>query len=96
MTAVATSSDRTNLIREIRGQEVHVAREVLPRARGPGDVRLASEAPFDADFARDVRHLLREGREGVRHVVDRVGESRDFALRFDGQFLAQVAVRRQR
>ena len=37
-------------------------------------------------------HLIGEGRERVGHVVDGVGERRDFALRFHRQVLLQVAV----
>ena len=92
VTAVATSAiARTWLVR-LRGEQVDVAGEVLPRAGRAGHVGLAAEAAFDADLARDVGHLLGERRERVGHVVDRLGERRDLALGLDRELLAQVAV----
>ena len=84
--------DRAHLRREVRGEQVDVAGEVLPRAGGAGHVGLAAEPAFDADLARDGRDLIGERRERLRHVVDRLGERRDFALRLHGQALRQVAV----
>ena len=57
-----------------------------------GDARLAAQLAFDADLARDRRHLLGEGRQRVGHAVDRVGERGDLALGLDDQLLLQVAV----
>ena len=57
-----------------------------------GHVGLAAELPLDADFARDRRHLVGEDAERVGHVVDRLGERGDLALRFEDELLAQVAV----
>ena len=84
--------DRAHLVGQVGGEQVDVAGQVLPGAGGAGHVRLAAEPAFDADFARDVGHLLGEGRERVGHVVDRLGQRRDLALRLDRQLLAQVAV----
>ena len=84
--------DGAHLRRQVRGEQVHVAGQVFPRAGGAGHVGLAAESAIDADFARNVRHLIGEGRERVRHVVDRVGERGDLALRLHGQALRQVAV----
>ncbi len=47
----------------------------------PGTLGLAAEAAFDADLARDRGHLVGEDRQRVGHVVDRVGERGDLALR---------------
>ncbi len=44
--------DRAHLRRQIRGQQVDVAGEVLPRAGRAGHGRLSTETAFDADFAR--------------------------------------------
>ena len=84
--------DGAHLVGEVGGEQVDVAGEVLPGAGRAGHVRLAAEPPFDADFARDVGHLLGERRQRVGHVVDRLGERGDLALGFDRQLLAQVAV----
>jgi hypothetical protein len=72
--------DGADLRREVGGEQVDVAGEVLPRAGGAGHVGLAAERPFDADLARHGRHLVGERRERVGHVVDGVGERRDLAL----------------
>ena len=58
----------------------------------PGHARLAAELSFDADLARHRADLLGEGAQRVGHVVDRLGERGDLALRFDDQLLFQVAV----
>jgi hypothetical protein len=92
VTAGGDVGDGADLRREVRGEQVDVGREVLPGAGRAGDVRLTAEAPLDADLAGHGGHLIGEGREGVRHAVDGVGERRDFALRFDRQRLVQVAV----
>ena len=73
--------DGAHLGRQVRGEQVHVAGQVLPGAGRAGHVGLAAEAAFDADLARDRRHLVGEGRERAGHVVDRLGERRDLALR---------------
>jgi hypothetical protein len=88
--------DGANLRGEVRGQEVHVVREVLPGARRARHVRLTAEPAFHAHLARNRRHLIGEGRERVRHVVDGLGQRRDLALRGDCQVLLQVAVRDRR
>ena len=84
--------DGAHLRRQIGGEKVHVAGQVLPGAGGARHVGLAAEAALDADFARHRRHLIGEGRQRVGHVVDGLGEGRDFALGFHGQVLLQIAV----
>ena len=84
--------DRTHLVREVGGQQVHVRRQVLPGPRGTGHVGLPAESPLDADLARHRRDLVGERRQRVRHAVDGVGERGDLALRFDRHALPQVAV----
>ena len=46
--------DGAHLRGEIGGQQVDVAGQILPGAGGAGDVRLAAEPAFHADFARHV------------------------------------------
>ena len=84
--------DGAHLGGEVGGEQIDVAGEILPGAGGAGDVGLAAEPPVDADFARDVGHLVGEGGERVGHVVDGVGERGDLALGLHGEALAQVAV----
>ena len=84
--------DRAHLRGQVGGEQVDVAGEVLPGAGGAGHVGLAAEPSLDADFARHAGDLIGEGRERLGHVVDGVGKGCDFALRFHGQVLLQVAV----
>ena len=85
--------DRAHLGGQVRRQQVHVAGQVLPRARRARHVGLAAEAAFHAHFARDRGDLVGEDRERLGHVVDGVGERRDFALRLHEEVLLQVAFR---
>ena len=84
--------DGADLRGEVRGQQVDVAGQVLPRAGGAGHVGLTAKPPFDADLARDRRDLVGKGRQRSGHVVDRVGERRDLALGLDRQVLLEIAV----
>src|SRR5258705_3008014 len=84
--------DRAHLRRQVRGEQVDVTGQVLPRTRGARHVGLAAQPAFDAHFARDTGDLVGEGRERLGHVVDGLGESGDFALRFHGKILLQIAV----
>ena len=84
--------DRAHLRGQVRGEQVHVAGQILPGAGGARHVGLPAEPAFDADLARDRRHLVGEGLERAGHVVDGLGERRDLALRFHGEVLLQVAV----
>ena len=84
--------DRAHLGGQVRGQQVHVAGEILPGAGGAGHVGLTAETAFDADLARHRRHLIGEGRKRVGHVVDGFGERRHLALRLHGEVLLEVAV----
>ena len=58
----------------------------------PGTLGLPAELALDADLARDRGDLLGEDAQRVGHVVDRLGERGDFALRLEHELLAQVAV----
>ena len=59
----------------------------------PFDLRLAAEDALGADLARDARHLGGERAQLVDHDVDRLGELRHLALRFEDELLVEVAVR---
>ena len=91
-TAVVTSAMlRTWLVR-LRGHEVHVVGQVLPRAGDAVHVGLAAELAFGADLARHARHFRRERAELVHHRVDGVLQLEDLALHVDGDLLREVAV----
>ena len=87
------AADRANLRGELRGELVDVVGEVFPQTGGARHDGLSAELSFEADFARDGRHLIGEAAEGDDHAVDRVGEFGDLALGFERQLTAQVAVR---
>ena len=84
--------DGPHLGGQVRRQQVDVARQVLPRARSARDVGLAAEPAFDAHLSRDRSDLVGESRQRVGHVVDRLRERGDLALRLDRQVLLEVAV----
>ncbi len=54
--------DVAHLGRQVRGHEVDVVGEVLPRAGDAGHLGLAAELAFGADLAGDARHLARRRR----------------------------------
>ena len=82
----------TKLCSQVRCQSVNVIGQISPCARGARHVRLAAEFSFHAHFSRDGRNLLRECRQRVDHVVDRLGELGNFALGFEEEFALQIAV----
>ena len=88
VTAVATSAmARTCVVRLAASWlTLSVRSRHVPAA--PGHVGLAAELALDADLAGDGGDLVGEGREGVDHAVDRVGERGDLALRFDASACA--------
>ena len=77
---------------QVRGHQVDVLGQVLPRARDALDLGLAAEDALGADLARDAGDLGRERAELVDHRVDRVLELEDLAARVDGDLLRQVAL----
>ncbi len=84
--------DVANLRGEVRGHEVHRVGEILPRAADAGDLRLAAQAPFGADFARDAGDFRSEGVELVDHRVDGAFELENFAADVDGNLLGEIAL----
>src|SRR5581483_5065704 len=81
-----------DLVGQVVGQQVDVSGEILPRTSGAGNVRLAAQPPFHADFAGHSRDLVGKGGEGSGHVVDGFRQGRDFALGVHRQLLGEVAV----
>ena len=84
--------NRAHLRCQIRREVVDVLGQALPRSRRARHLGLAAELAFDADFARDRRDLIGEGRKRCGHAVDRVGQRGDLAFGFHCQLLLQVAV----
>ena len=58
----------------------------------PGTRAWPPSLPFVSDLARDGRDLLGEGPQRIGHVVDRVGQRGDLALRLDDEVLREVTV----
>src|SRR5690606_21059497 len=85
--------DRADLSREVRGEQVYVRRQVLPRAGRSRPVRLAAELALGADLARDARDLGGEAVQLIDHRVDRVLELEQLALDIDGDLAREVAAR---
>ena len=59
-------SDGAHLVGQVIGEQVDVARQILPRAGRSGHVRLAAQPPFHAHFASDGRDLIRKRSQRVR------------------------------
>ena len=89
--AVATSAMLRTWPVRLRGHEVDVVGEVLPGAGDAGDVGLAAELAFGADFAGHAGDFAGEGVELVDHRVDGVFELENFALHVDGDLAGKVA-----
>ena len=84
--------DAAHLVGQVRGHDVHVVGEVLPRTADARHLRLTAELALGADFARHASHLARERVQLVDHGVDRVLEREDLALHVHGDLLRQVAL----
>ena len=84
--------DVAHLGGEVVGEQVHVVGEVLPGAGDSGDIRLRPQFALHSDGARHAGDLLREDRERPRHVVERLAQCRDLALRVYLKFSVQVAI----
>ena len=83
----------------LRTWEVRLARhrvdrvgEVFPRTGDAGNLGLAAELSFGADFARDAGDFGGEGVELVDHRVDGVLQLENLAAHVDGDLLRKVAV----
>ncbi len=75
----------------LRGHEVDVVGEVLPGSADAGDVGLAAELAFGADFAGHAGDFAGEGVELVHHGVDGVLQLENFALHVHGDLAGEVA-----
>ncbi len=75
----------------LRGHEVDVVGEVLPGSADAGDLRLAAELAFGADFAGHAGDFSGERVELVHHGVDGVFEFENFALHVHGDLAREVA-----
>ena len=85
-------ADRANLRGQLRGKLIDAVGEPPPEAGGAGNLGLTAELSFEADLARDRRHLVGERRQRVDHAVDRLGKLRDLAGRLQRQLALEVAV----
>ena len=92
VTAVATSAIARTCVVRLAASWLTLSVRSFQVPAAPGTLGLTAELAFDTDFAGHRRHLIGERRQRVDHVVDRVGELGDFALRFDRQLPLQVAV----
>ena len=84
--------DGADLGGQVGRELVDVVGEVLPGAGGARHAGLPAQPPLDPDLARHRGHLVGEGRQGVDHAVDRVGQGGDLPLGLDRQLALQVAV----
>ena len=53
---------------------------------------MSAEPSFDADLARDCRHLIGKEGQRCRHIVDRFGQGGHLTLGLDGEILYKVAI----
>ncbi len=88
--------DAADLFRQVRGHDVHVVGEVLPRAGHARHARLSAEPALGADFPGDACDFRRERVELVHHRVDGVLQLQNLALDVDGDLAREVALRDRR
>src|SRR5207244_779125 len=84
--------DVPHLRRQVRGQQVDVVGEVLPRSRHAGHDGLAAEATLGADLPGDPGDLVGEAPELVDHRVDGLLQLGDLAPGLHVDLLRQVAL----
>ena len=89
--------DVAHLRGEVAGHLIDRLGQILPDAGDAAHLRLAAQLALGADFARDARHLRREDRELVDHLVDQLGRAQEFAFQrppvdFERHRLAEVAL----
>src|SRR6185312_1469348 len=76
--------DVADLGGQIARHEVDVVGQVLPGAGDAGDLGLAAQLAFGADFAGHACHFGGEGVELIDHGVDGVLQLQDFAFHVHG------------
>src|SRR5262249_29586272 len=84
--------DAAHLLGEVRGHDVDVVGQVLPRAADAFDLRLTAKLSFGPDLLRDARDLRCERVQLIYHLVDDVRDLEDLPLDVDGDLLAEVAI----
>ncbi len=84
---------RAHLGGQVTCKLVDVVGQVAPGSGRRGHAGLTAQFAFDSDLAGHRADLVGEDTQSLGHAVDRVGQCRDLALRFDpDQLLRQVAV----
>jgi len=83
--------DVADLGGEVRGKEIDVVGQILPRPGDPGDDRLTAQLAFGADLARHARDLGGERAKLFDHRVERLFEVEELPSDVDGDFLRKVA-----
>src|SRR6202030_582760 len=79
--------DVSHLASQVAGHEVHVVRQVLPRAAHAGYLGLAAQFPFGADLARHAGNFSSECVQLVHHRVDGFFEEQNFTADVHRDFL---------
>ncbi len=88
--------DVPHLAGEVAERRIDGVRQVLPRTRRTRHLRLTAEQALRAHLVGHTRHLVGEGAQRLRHLIDRLGQLRDLAARAHRDLLRQVAVRHRR
>ncbi len=83
--------DAAYLLGQIRRHDVHVVREILPRAGHAGYLRLPAQLAFRAHLARDPGYFCGERVQLIHHGVDGVLELENFSLDVDRDLARQIA-----
>ena len=92
VTAVATSAMARTCVVRFAASRFTLAVRSFQVPAAPGTLAWPPSRPSTPTSRATRRHLVGEDRQRVGHVVDGVGERRDFALRLHRELLAQVAV----
>src|SRR6202022_983798 len=85
--------DIANLAGEIRGHEIHVVRQVLPRAGDARYFRLTAEHSLGSYFARNARHFRGERAQLIHHDVYGALELEDFSHCLCGDLSREISLR---
>src|SRR5207237_569660 len=85
--------DVAHLSGEVRRHRVDGVGQVFPRTGDAGHYRVTAELTVGADLACDARNFRRERPQLIDHRVDGVLQLEDFAERFSGDLLRQIAIR---
>ena len=83
--------DVSYLAGEVAGHEVHIVRQIFPRAANSWHLRLPAQFAFGTHFTRYAGNFAGERIELIHHRVDGVFEFEDFAFNIDRDFARQIA-----